>query len=121
MSKFFTANGLFAGIGVICFAAAAVIESISADTIMPLLTLFGAIAVGTFYALKAPENARKKSQIEDAEQHIAWLNRDLRRTRNRLSRAQAKLAHHGIDDDDQDEPGEQTKPTEDKGNDKNIA
>jgi len=124
--KFLTLNSLFASVGVVCFAAAAVIESISADTIMPLLTLFGAVAVGTFYALKAPENARRKSQFDDATDHIAWLNNTLSRTRNTLSRAQARLAEHGIrcveaEDDEQPARGENPRPNEGKENDKNIV
>jgi hypothetical protein len=130
MSRIFSVNNLFAAAGVICFAVAAVIESISADTIIPLLTLFSAVAVGVFYAMKAPENARKKSQIDDADEHIRWLNRTLRRTQNKLSHAHEMLATHGIivkDDDDDDRHDQDSRqvdpPKADRGkenNDKNT-
>lgn len=126
MARFFTVNSFFASLGVVCFAAAAVIESISADSVLPLLTLFGAVAVGAFYAFKAPENARKKSQFDDAEAHIEWLSKTLQKTRDRLSRANARLAKNGILDDDEEDDdeagnrGENPGRTGEKENDKNI-
>jgi hypothetical protein len=111
----FSSNRFFAGLGVVCFAAAAIMESFSADTIMPMITFFGAVAVGVYYAMKAPENARKKSQMDDADQHIRWLNRTLRKTQNRLSHAHEMLATHGIivkDDDDDDRHDQDARQVE---------
>jgi hypothetical protein len=84
----------------VLFAVAAVVESLSADTVLPIIAFFGAVSVGVYHALRAPSNAARLSQIDEADQHIAWLNRTLTDTRNRLGRAIAKLSENGIEYED---------------------
>lgn len=85
-------------------------EWMSADAILPIISLFGAVSVGTYYALKAPANAERRGQLDAQADHIEWLDRAIdgeraahARTRNRLSRALDKLADEGIDYEDKED------------------
>lgn len=124
MSHLITPPRLFASLGVAIFAAAAIAESLSADAVLPLVVMFSAVSVGVYHALRAPGNAAKQSQLDDADKHIAWLNRTLTDTRNRLGRAIAKLGENGIEYEDIFDSNpeiERDRPGEANDNDKGTA
>jgi hypothetical protein len=111
----------FAGLGVVAFAIAAIVEGISADTVLPILALAGGVGVGTYHAIKRPGDAGLYAQIESQGKHIVWLEQCLEverlahsKTRGRLGRALDRMAEEGIDYEDK-EDGDNHNPSEGKG------